>query len=40
MGVRVVLCLLYLLARRNLWLPILVHGIIDSLGFLLIYLGL
>ena len=32
--------LLYLLARRNLWLPILVHGIIDTLGFLLIYAGL
>ena len=31
--------LLYLLARRNLWLPILVHGIIDTLGFLLIYSG-
>jgi CAAX protease family protein len=31
--------LLYLLARRNLWLPILVHGIIDSLGFLIIYAG-
>jgi membrane protease YdiL (CAAX protease family) len=32
--------LLYLLARRNLWLPILVHGIIDTLGFLIIYAGL
>ena len=32
--------LLYLQARRNLWLPILVHGIIDTTGFLLIYLGL
>jgi membrane protease YdiL (CAAX protease family) len=32
--------LLYLLARRNLWLPILVHGIIDTLGFLLIFAGL
>jgi membrane protease YdiL (CAAX protease family) len=32
--------LLYLFARRNLWLPILVHGIIDTLGVLLIYAGL
>jgi len=32
-----VLGLLYLLARRNLWLPILAHGIIDSIGFVLIY---
>ncbi len=35
-----VLGLLYLLVRRNLWLPILVHGIIDTIGFLLIYAGL
>jgi membrane protease YdiL (CAAX protease family) len=32
--------LLYLFARRNLWLPILVHGIIDTLGFLLIFFNL
>jgi membrane protease YdiL (CAAX protease family) len=31
--------LLYLATRRNLWLPILTHGIIDTLAFLLIYLG-
>ena len=35
-----VLGLLYLLGRGNLWLPILVHGIIDTLGFLIIYAGL
>jgi len=35
-----VLGLLYLFARRNLWLPIFVHGIIDTLGFLIIYAGL
>jgi len=35
-----VLGLLYLLGRRNLWLPILAHGIIDTVGFLLIYSGL
>jgi membrane protease YdiL (CAAX protease family) len=35
-----VLGLLYLHARRNLWLPILTHGIIDTVGFLLIYFGL
>jgi hypothetical protein len=35
-----VLGLLYLFARRNLWLPILTHGIIDTLGFLILYAGL
>lgn len=35
-----VLGLLYMLARRNLWLPILTHGIIDTIGFLLIYAGI
>jgi len=35
-----VLGLLYLFAGRNLWLPILTHGIIDTIGFLLIYAGL
>jgi membrane protease YdiL (CAAX protease family) len=34
-----ILGLLYLLARRNLWLPILAHGLIDTVGFLLIYAG-
>jgi membrane protease YdiL (CAAX protease family) len=34
-----VLGLLYFLARRNLWLPILTHGIIDTVGFLLIFAG-
>jgi membrane protease YdiL (CAAX protease family) len=32
--------LLYLLVGRNLWLPILTHGIIDTVGFLLIYFGM
>jgi membrane protease YdiL (CAAX protease family) len=32
--------LLYLYARRNLWLPILTHGIIDTMAFILIFLGL
>ena len=31
---------LYLLTGRNLWLPILTHGIIDTVGFLIIYAGL
>jgi len=31
--------MIYLYGRRNLWLPILVHGIIDTSGFLLIYFG-
>ena len=35
-----VLGLLYLSSRRNLWLPILTHGIIDTFGFLLIFAGL
>jgi membrane protease YdiL (CAAX protease family) len=35
-----VLGLLYLHARRNLWLPILTHGIIDTVGFLLIFFKL
>jgi membrane protease YdiL (CAAX protease family) len=35
-----VLGLLYLFARRNLWLPILTHGIIDTLGFIILYKGL
>jgi CAAX protease family protein len=32
--------LLYLYARKNLWLPILTHGVINTLGFLLIYFNL
>jgi membrane protease YdiL (CAAX protease family) len=35
-----VLGLLYLHARRNLWLPILTHGIIDTVGILLIFFKL
>lgn len=31
---------LYLASKRNLWLPIIFHGVYDTLGFLLIYLGL
>lgn len=31
--------LLYLLGGRNLWLPILVHGVYDTAGITLIYLG-
>lgn len=30
---------LYFFSGRNLWLPILTHGVIDTTGFLLIYLG-
>ncbi len=30
---------LYLLTRRNLWLPILVHGVVDTVGFLLLFFG-
>ena len=35
-----VLAGLFLTTRRNLWLPILVHGVNDTIGFLLIYFGL
>jgi membrane protease YdiL (CAAX protease family) len=35
-----VLGIFYFVSGRNLWLPILTHGIIDTTGFLLIYLGL
>jgi membrane protease YdiL (CAAX protease family) len=35
-----ILGLLYYFARRNLWLPIIAHGILDTIGFLLIYSGL
>jgi membrane protease YdiL (CAAX protease family) len=31
---------LYLASKRNLWLPILFHGMNDTIGFLLIFLGL
>jgi membrane protease YdiL (CAAX protease family) len=31
---------LYLVARRNLWLPIIAHGVYNSMGFAFIYLGL
>ena len=30
---------LYLATGRNLWLPIIVHGVNDTLGFLLVFLG-
>jgi membrane protease YdiL (CAAX protease family) len=31
--------LLYLFARRNLWLPILTHGILDMIGFIFLFAG-
>ena len=31
--------LIYLLSGRNIWMPILAHGFSDTIGFLLIYLG-
>ena len=30
---------LYLITGRNLWVPIIVHGVNDTVGFILIYLG-
>ncbi len=32
--------LLYIFARRNLWLPILTHGILDTIGFIILFMGL
>ena len=29
----------YLLCRRNLWVPVLTHGLIDTIGFALIFFG-
>lgn len=34
-----VMACLYLASKRNLWLPILTHGMNDTIGFLLIFLG-
>jgi hypothetical protein len=31
--------MLYLVSGRNLWLPILTHGIIDTSSAVLLYLG-
>jgi len=36
----VVLSCLYIINKRNLWLPIIVHGMIDTVGFLLIFFNL
>jgi hypothetical protein len=35
-----VLCGLYLFSGKNLWLPILTHGMVDTVGFVLFYFGL
>ncbi|MCI0398679.1 MAG: CPBP family intramembrane metalloprotease [Chloroflexi bacterium] len=35
-----VMAWLYLVTRRNLWLPIIVHGANDTIGFTLIFFGL
>ena len=35
----IMLGLLYLFARRNLWLPILTHGILDTIGFIILFAG-
>jgi membrane protease YdiL (CAAX protease family) len=34
------LAMLYIISRRNLWLTILTHGVIDTVGFVLLFLGL
>lgn len=36
----IVMTSLYLMTKRNLWLPIMSHGIIDTIGFTLVFLGL
>jgi membrane protease YdiL (CAAX protease family) len=35
-----VMACLYTISKRNLWLPIIVHGVIDTVGFLLIFFNL
>jgi membrane protease YdiL (CAAX protease family) len=35
-----VMACLYLATKRNLWLPIIVHGVNDTVGFVLIFSGL
>jgi membrane protease YdiL (CAAX protease family) len=35
-----VLAGVYLLSRRSIWAPFLAHGLVDTIGFLLIYTGL
>ncbi len=32
-------CLVFLLVRKNLWVVIIAHGLIDSVAFVMIYLG-
>lgn len=34
-----IFALIYLVVRRNLWVTIIAHGLMDSLAFVLIYLG-
>ena len=31
---------MYLVSGRNLWLPILVHGVVDTTSVVLLYLGI
>jgi len=31
--------LLYLVAGRNLWVSVIAHGMMDTVGFLLLFLG-
>jgi membrane protease YdiL (CAAX protease family) len=31
---------LYLIARRNLWLPLITHGVYDTAALILIFLGI
>ena len=36
-SVSLCLCLAYVWSGRNLWVPILAHGLIDTLGFITLY---
>ena len=36
----ILLAMLYIISRRNLWITILTHGVIDTVGFVLLFLGL
>jgi membrane protease YdiL (CAAX protease family) len=35
-----IFAILYMASGRNLWLPIITHGMVDTIGFLLIFAGL
>ncbi len=34
------MALIFIFSERNLWLPVIVHGFVDTIGFILIFTGL